>query len=149
MAGTAAASAKKAIYDALKAKAGPGQPLDKVQVSYTFPGNPERACLFFGRARFEHDWSTFAAGGGRMPRTEVATITVVIYARDIGGDQYLADVRAVEIGTVLEELLAADPTAGGAVLVRRVESGELEPLHDDDGVVASLSYSVTVQSELI
>ncbi|UUV34381.1 hypothetical protein NQK81_13300 [Amycolatopsis roodepoortensis] len=147
MAGTAAASVKKALFDALKAQSGQGQPLDGVQVSYSFPGNPERACLFLGRARFNHELSTFMAGG-RLPRTETLTVTVVIYARDIGSDQYAADSRAVAIGTVLEDLLATDPTAGGAVLIRRVESGELEPLVDDDGVIASLSYSVTVESEL-
>ncbi len=148
MAGTQAAVVKRALFDALKAMTVPGQPLEKVQVAYSYPGKVERSVIFFGRTRFDHDLSTFMAGGGRLPRTEVATITVVIYVRDISSDQYAADTRAVAIGTALEELLAADPTAGGAVLVRRVESGELEPLQDDQGVVASLSYSVTVQSEL-
>lgn len=149
MAGTAVATVKKALYDDLKALTAPGQPLEKVQVSYGYPGAPERSSLYFGRTRFEHELSSFATGGGRQPRTEVATITAVILVRNISSDQYEGDARAIAIGTVLEDMLAADPTMGGTVQLLRVESGELSTEADDHGVITCLVYSVTVQSELI
>lgn len=153
MAGTAAVMAKKALFDALAAKSAVGQPLDGVQVAYSFPGKTlQRECIYFGRTRIDQTFSTFASpsvGGGRQPRTEIATQTIVVLAKNISSDQYAADLRAVEIGTVMEDLLAADPTAGGAVQVRTVESGDLEQMFDDNGVWSQLNYSVTVRSELV
>jgi hypothetical protein len=153
MAGTAAVAAKKALFDALVAKTGAGQPLDRVQVAYSYPGKTmQRECIYFGRLRIDQTLSTFASpnvGAGRQPRTEIATITVVVVTKNIKHDQYAADARAVEIGTVLEELLAGNPTGDGALLVQTPDSGELEPLFDDEGVYAQLTYSVTVRSELV
>jgi hypothetical protein len=153
MAGTAAVAAKKALFDALAAKAVTGQPLEGVQVAYSFPGKTlQRECIYFGRTRIDQSFSTFASpsvGGGRQPRTEIATQTIVVLASNIKSDQYAADLRVVAIGTVMEEILAADPTGGGAVQVRAVESGDLEQMFDDDGVWSQLTYSATVRSELV
>ncbi|SEB43571.1 hypothetical protein SAMN04489727_1725 [Amycolatopsis tolypomycina] len=148
MAGTAAVAAKKALFDLLAGQAGAGEPLAGVQVSYQFPRQLERDHVYFGRVRFDHDYSTFRVAGGRQPRTEIATVSLYVGAKRIDSDQHAADTRAVEIGGVLEDLIAADPTLGGAFQVVFVESGELEPNLDDDGVWAILTYSVTVQSEL-
>lgn len=154
MVGTAAVAVKKALFDALAAKSAAGQPLDGVQVAYSYPGKTLQrdGCIYFGRLRIDQQLDTFASpavGGGRQPRNEIVTLTVVVLAKNIKSDQYAADARAVEIGSVMEDLLAADPTAGGTVLVRTVESGDLEPMLDDDGVWSQLTYSVTVRSTLV
>ncbi|RSD26349.1 hypothetical protein [Amycolatopsis eburnea] len=153
MAGTAAVTAKKALVDALAAQTGPGLPLEKIQVAYGNPGKyMQRECIFFGRVRIDQTLSTFASpsvGGGRQPRTEIATLSVYVAVRKIKSDVYAAELRAAELGTVLEELLAGDPTGGGQVLVQTVESGDIESSFDDEGADAVLTYSVTVRSELV
>lgn len=149
MAGTAAAAAKAALFELLAGQSGAGQPLADVQVTYQFPGQLQRDHVYFGRVRFDQEFSTFRVAGGQQPRTEIATVSMYVGAKRIDSDQQAADERAVEIGGVLEELIAADPTLGGRFQVVFVESGDLEPNLDDDGVWATLTYSVTVQSELI
>lgn len=153
MAGTNSVVAKKAIVDMLTSKTGPGLPLAGVLVSYDYPGKRlELENIYGARLRIDHSLSTFASaavGGGRQPRTEIATLTFVVLVKNAASDQYAADARAAELGTVLEELLAGNPLLDGRVQVATVESGDLEPLRDDDGVWAQFTYNLTVQSELI
>ena len=71
--------------------------------------------------------------------------------RDITSDAIAADERAQAIGTVLEELLAGDPTLDDLpdLLFAGVTGIELgEPAYDDDGVSSSLSYEVGFRSYL-
>lgn len=153
MAGTAAVKAKKALFDLLAAQTGVGEPLAGVQVTYSWPGKRlQREHIYFGKLHFEQEYSTFASsavGGGRQPRTEYATVTLYVAAKNIRSDQYAADLRVVALGEVLEDLIAADPTGGGQFQVTTVESGDIEPALDDDAVWSELTYTVTVQSELI
>lgn len=152
MAGTNAIVAKKTIVDRLAAVTGPAQALAGVQVSYIHPKDLQREVIYGGRIRFDDQLFTFssaAVGGGRIPREETATLTFVVLVARPDSDQYLADLRAVAIGTVLEEMVAADPTLGGLVLAAEAESGEMEPLTHDDGVMAQLLYTISVRSELI
>ncbi|MFJ8818207.1 hypothetical protein [Amycolatopsis thermoflava] len=148
MAGSNMVAAKAALIDKLAA----APELAGVQISYGWPGRTlERECIYGGRIRFTNEYLAFAAAGvndGRIPRLETATISLYVVVRAMDSDQHAADTRTVELGAVLENLLAADPRLGGIAMAAAVESGDLEPLIDDDAVAAQLTYEISVRSEL-
>jgi hypothetical protein len=151
MAGTNSIDAKAAILAILKA----APALAGVQVEYVWPGRTiEREVIYGGKIQISNDYFTFASpqvGGGRQPRLETATITWHIEVRHVDSDPQAADERVVELGTVLEETIAADPTLGGlaGTLAAAISSGDLEYVRDDDGLTSVMAYDITVRSELV
>jgi hypothetical protein len=153
VAGTNAVAAKKAIVEKLRAALAAVTDLASVQVMYVWDGKrAEREFVYGGRIRFDHEYLAFGSstvGGGRMPRLETATIAFAVMVRRPDSDQIAADERVIAIGAELENALALDPTLNDSTLCTQIVSGELEPLLDDDGVAAQLTYDITVRSELI
>ncbi|MBB4702574.1 hypothetical protein [Sphaerisporangium siamense] len=118
-----------------------------MRVSYGPPGRIEREHVYLGAARFGHEP---AAMGQVLARQETLTVTAHVYTRIPGGKQEEADGRAVQIGTVLEQLLAADPSFRilPEVMFAGVTSGELDGGDDDDAVVAVVNYELTFRATL-
>ncbi len=151
MAGTNAAAAKKALIDALDALTGTGGSLADVQVAYSFPGRTlQREVIYGGVAAGPLELSAMR-GSGRVKRIERPLLELHILVTDPGHDTTeVTDARAAEIGAVIEELLAADPTIGGvAGLKAAVAVGlELDGGVDDDGAESVLTYRIELLSYL-
>lgn len=146
MAGTNAAAFKLALVAALQAAPG----LVGVQVVYSQASQRtvNREWVSLGEVKFVHS-RTGTHGATRRTRTEVLAVEVLVQVRQMGTTPQDADQRAVAIGTVLEELLADDPTVGGAVpkgLYAVVAGGDLATVADDDGVYSQLTYNLQFTS---
>lgn len=144
MAGTNSVAAKKAIIAKLQA----APELTSTQVTYSFPGNIELTCIYGGRIRFDQDPMAFAGASGRITREETATITLVLYVVRPDKDQAQADTDVAALSAVIENLLASNWTLDGAVMAAVVQSGDIEPLIDDDACAARMTLDVVVTSEL-
>lgn len=150
MSGTNIVAAKAAILALLQA----APALAGVQVEYTFPGRTlERETIYGGKITFQQDYSTFASPtvtSGRQPRRETAVLSWHIEVRQADLDAPGADLRAVQLGGVLEDIIASDPTLGGqsGILALAITSGDLEQVQDDDAVSSVLGYQITVRSDL-
>jgi hypothetical protein len=146
VAGTNAAAFKLALVGALQAAPG----LVGVQVVYSQANQRTvlREWVSLGEVKFVHT-RTGTHGMTRRTRTELLTVEALIQVRQMGVLPEVADQRAVVIGTVLEELLADDPTVGGVVpkgLYGIVAGGDLAHVADDDGVYSQLTYNLEFTS---
>ncbi len=148
MAGTNAYRAKRALIDALQASAELGDA--GVQVAYSWPGErAERECVYGGSAA----WTCkpiAMRGGGRMPRREDMTVDLHVAVTMPGSEPADAEARAVELGTVVEEYLAASTNLGdlnGLKLVT-IAGGDLNHVVNDDESIAVITYQVAFLSTL-
>lgn len=153
MPGTNIVAAKKALIERLAALLAVVPGMEEVQVAYTWPGrDPERECVYGGPGNGDQRPVTFQPTGGRIQRDEQVTVTIHIEVCRPDGDAVAGDQRAAELGTVLEEDLAANPTMAGAVsrllhiFVASVDL--LEPSVDDDGVTCGIDYDIGFRSYL-
>lgn len=153
MAGTNVAAAKSALVDALVALTGTGLALDGVQVAYSFPGRTlQREVIYGGAAIGPVELSAMRGAAGRVKRVERPTLELHVLVTDPGHDTTReTDARASEIGAVVEELIAGDPTIGGlAGLKSAVVVGmELDGGADDDGAESILTYRIELFSYLV
>lgn len=150
MAGTNVVAAKKALIAKIAALDLGGDQAGGVQVAYSWPGrNAEREVVHGGLATFDQNPLAFR-GGGRCPRQEDVTVEIHVAIAIPGGKEEDVDTRAVEIGTVIEEAVAADPTLADApnLKIARVDGGELETGFNDDGASALLTYRIILKSTL-
>ena len=152
MAGTNAVSAKQALITWLRGLTDTGEGLEGVQVAYSWPGlgRVGRECVHGGRAEWETELNSMRAAGLRQSRIETVTLDLHIVVSAVGGTVEDADVRAVAIGTVIEEALAADPLLGGhpGLQLAMVAGGDIEHEDHDDGAVSVLTYRVLFRSRL-
>lgn len=148
MAGTNAVAIKRALVAVLAA----APALEGVQVLYSGAvPDLEREAIYLGKAT----WTQRAAAmrsGGRLPRQEELVLEVHLFIALPGSTPEEAEVRAQELGTVLEETLADDP-AGVALSVAGtklalVTAGELASEADDDAAYALLKYQLAFTSIL-
>jgi hypothetical protein len=149
MAGSNAVAAKAAILAGLQAAMAAGDGLSEVQVAYLWPGRTlEREGVYGGKIHMDHEYLAFRPGV-RMPRKETATIAWVVEVRHLAADEPAdADERALVLGAVLENLIAADPTLGGVVKNAAITSIDLDNVIDDDALTSIVTYEVTVLSQL-
>lgn len=149
MAGTNAVAAKQALVAkiaALEIEASDGGAL---QVAYSWPGrDAQREVVHGGKTTFNRQ----PMGYDPRSREEALEVTLWIVVVKPGADVAECETRAVEIGTVIEEALAADPKfaakAVPGLLLATVEGGELDGDFDDDGAAAILQYRVGFTSHL-
>jgi hypothetical protein len=152
VAGTAtnASAAKKALI-ALVAQilaANPGTA--GVEVTYAYDGRRhERELVHAGRVEGSQEYATFGGGRARLSRDESLTIKLHVVVYRPGDEQQDAEDRCVEIGTVIEEALAAasKPDIPGLVWAG-VGTVDLDGDVDDDGAIGVLTYDVAVTSRL-
>lgn len=150
MAGTNAVRAKKALIAKIVALGLTTADGSDLQVAYSWPGaTAEREVVHAGLVTFEQNPAAFR-GGGRCPRDEDVTVELHVAVRLPGGSEEEADTRASEIGTVIEEAIAADPTLAGAtdLVIARIDGGELESGSNDDDAAALLTYRIILKSRL-
>lgn len=150
MAGTNAVRAKKALIAKIAALDLGGVQAGGVQVAYSWPGSKaEREVVHGGLVTFEQEPAAFR-GGARCPRDEEVTVEVHVVVKLPGGTEEDVDTRATEIGTVIEEAIASDPTLTDAadLKIARVDGGELESGTDDDAAAGVLTYRIILRSRL-
>lgn len=151
MAGTNAVAARQAVIAKIRALEIPAAGGGTVQVAYAWPGNAAEREVVHGSNPVTFDQAPAAfRGGGRCPRDEEVTVPVCVVVRALGGDVEETDVRAAEIGTVIEEDVAADPTLADApnLKLARIDGGDLVHDFDDDGAVSVLTYHFILRSRL-
>jgi hypothetical protein len=117
-------AAKRSIIARIQAWAdmqeGTGQPLDGVQVAYSLPPEPERVCVYGGRAR-----------GSRVPSAaernvlfrEDVTVDVRVRVVELGDDVEGAERTAEQIAQQVAAAVQADPPlVQGRIYVAAVDA---------------------------
>jgi hypothetical protein len=126
--------------------------LTGVQISYAWKRDVGRELLYGGTARINHSLAAMRGGSAsRLPRDEQVTLRLHIQVRNPQSDAAAAEERVMELLTVVEELLAGDPTLAGFpdLLLAGVSGIELaEPAFDDDGVTSGVGVEVSYRSYL-
>lgn len=146
MAGTKAVVVKKELVAVLSAAA----PLATVQIAYSWPGSrAERELIHLGKIRADQEYAAMRSTG-RIPRDETLFVSVHIIVVQPGGTVEETDERATALGTVVEELVAADPTLNSppGLLYGGVHSVELDYELTDDGAISALTYELQFTSRL-
>lgn len=146
MAGTVTVAFKRALIEKLRILLAP------VQVEYAYPGrDPERECVYAGRSSFSQEPSAMR-GGARLRREEHGTLNLHIDVLAPGGGAEMVDAeaRASELGELIENYLAANPTLDGLTGLLRagIEGGDLEQGVDDDAARCHLMLRVSYHSYL-
>lgn len=148
MAGTNAVTVKKALFDALEE----GLADVDVQVSYGYPGpHVDRRLIHGGKVEGSQRYKIMRTGG-RHPREETLTFKVHIVVSFPGSSEYEVELECSNLGTVLEEWLAANPNLAGhapeGVHFGGISYVDLDSDSDDDGAIGVLIYDVTFESRL-
>lgn len=150
MAGTSLIRVRLALYEALDAARQASELPVGVTVSYSYNRNVGRKALYLGKARAEQE-AARAGGAGRYERDEQVLALLHVFVRMPGADHTKTDVEAEAIGLVVEELLAATPSVIHSVTglyYAGVDSIDLDPATDDDGVVTDLTYALRFRARL-
>lgn len=151
MAGTNAYAVKKALFDRLETASGTADSdLYQVQVDYAWNGQAERERIYLGPVQIEQEFAALGRAGGRVSRDEWAVVSVFIEVMRPGATVQETDERAQELGTVLEELVAANPTLDdvSGVQYGGVAGGELDYELTDDAVASVLELRLRFRSRL-
>lgn len=147
MAGTNAPAVRTALLGLFETTLAP------VRVDYAYNSRlSEREYAYFGHITATHEPLAFRAGS-RMPRMEELTVPLHLEVQVPGGTPADADARAAELGALIEDALAADPTQASlevtGLLAVWVSGFTLTPFFAADGVSACEAvYTITVQSNL-
>jgi hypothetical protein len=124
--------------------------LSDVQVTYTAPRDIKRDIVYGGSVAGSVELSAMA-GGGRVKRQEDLTLALVVRVYRAGqATTEVSDARAVEIGDVIANYLAANWKLGSLPsLMKAVVTGvELDGWVDDDGAGSVLTIAVGLTSYL-
>lgn len=124
-----------------------------LRVDYAFDGRSlPREYVYGGQIRGLHDPSTFRAAAGRRSRAETLTWDLHIRASTPGYTKQENAARAVAIGLIVEETLAAGSAQDGAGVAGLKEvavSGfEMDTYGDDDAPITEITYRVLLKSIL-
>lgn len=144
MAGTNAHAAKQRLIDLLDASTS----LVGVQVAYSPPREIERECIFAGKVSGPVELAAMR-GGARLMRTERLTLRLYVEVAAPGDDVAAAEARAVELGAVVEELVAGNPTLNDLADLKlaQVAGVELDSGVDDESAYARLVYEIEFVSQ--
>jgi len=146
MAGTVAAALRAALVDALDPL------LDPVNVHYGSPGDLGRTeTVWMGSARDDATDSSQRVGALGVPvrRSEELHMDLVVEVMSKTTAR-ASEARAVALGLIFEEYLAANPTIGGVtnLLWCIVEGMELDTAETADGPRTMLVYQLRALSDL-
>lgn len=147
MAGTNAAAVKVALVTALRASAAAAMAGVTVAYSQASQRTIPREQISLGQAKFVHTRAG-THGGTRRTRNETLQVEILVQVRQLGAAPETADLRAVAIGTVIEELFADTPALSGVPsgLYGVIDGGDLAHVVDDEGVYSQLAYTLTFTS---
>ncbi len=148
MAGTVGPATKRYLLKE-RLPADPG--LVGIQIGYSLPRDVDREVIYGGQISGPVQVEAMR-GGTRITRREDLVLSLHIWVNR-PGDQDTADVeaRAAEIGQVVEELLAGDPTLSGAVAglkMAAITNVLIDSGCDDDGALAELTYQISLMSHI-
>lgn len=148
MAGTTAYAAKRALFDRLAALTATGQPLEGIQVGYSWPGSTvERVCVYGGGVTFSQEQA--AAEWGTVLRE---VVTVGVHIRVSGPDLSVedTDLQADSVADAIGDALQADPHLAGNLTFIGVAGGQgdYQPSAEDTGAVSILSLRIQVEAYL-
>jgi hypothetical protein len=118
--------------------------LQGVQVVYSAPTKDvKRELVYGGQVAGPVELKAFA-GGARVKRSETLTLALHIRVYRPNSTSEATDARAVEIGDVIANYIAANWTLGGLTeLIRATVDGvELDNWTDDDGSGSILTLAV-------
>lgn len=120
-----------------------------VQVVYSFPGNIADECVYGGDMSGPVAAVAFR-GGGRTQRDEQALIKLHVRVNHDGFSIADTETRAAEIGTAVENYVAANPTLADFPGLKLIALGdyEMSSAADDDGSTTVLTYQVAARSIL-
>lgn len=123
--------------------------LDGVLVTYGWdPSALDREQVFTMRARGEQEPAALHAGPTK--RNETGRFQVVVHVELVGGDAEDADERAIAIGKVVEERVAARKSDLGVTGLNWLvmESWEMNGGPTDRGHISQLFYTVRYSARL-
>ncbi len=151
MAGDPTATVKAQWLEAL----GGLDALTGVQLAYCWPGvdHTRKEAVWFQGART--DYSVHSLKAGRRRRKVTIRFDVIVCVQRDGSSgpdqQALADARAHELWTALDEHIADDEHLNSAALidVAWVESAELVQGYGDTGVVAQINAVVAFDARIL
>ncbi|MFG3709211.1 hypothetical protein ACGF7U_31395 [Micromonospora sp. NPDC047670] len=141
---TEALLCKRALFHRLATQTEPGLPLAGLQVAYAWPARTaERECLYGGGVR----WTRASAGHDGRGELWLETATIGLYIRVSrpGADVADTDARCLEIGEVVETLLADQPELAGGYTYLQMSGGTADYAADDDAVTSIVAYQATCQ----
>lgn len=143
---TNAYSAKRALITVLAADSR----LAAVQVEYSYPGHAvDRELVHAGRAEASQSYPLSAGGRARLPRDEALTVRLCIVVSKPNTSAEECEQRCVQIGTVVEEIVATATLTGVEGLIYGGITGlDLDSDDHDDGAVGVLTYDVFYKSRL-
>lgn len=148
MAGTNAVAFRRALIDMIAAF----PTLAGVQVAFSWPGNKfEKECVHLGRSIGSQEYATWGGGRPRQSRNEQLDCDLFVVVRlPSADDGYDAELRAAEIGKLIEDGIAATPQiqSVAGMLYAGITGVELESYTDDIAWTAIIKYTVTVHSRL-
>lgn len=154
MAGTVAAATKAKLISMLSDLTGTGESLDGVAVSYSWSGRTaegHRDYVYGGQITGPVRLDGMAGGGRILRREDLVLALHVDVVRPGEEDTAAAEARAVQIGTVVEELVAGSPRLDGTVdglRLVQVANLDLDSGADDDATWASLTYQLGITSHI-
>lgn len=130
---TNAIAVKKELFRRLALEPG----LSGVTVSYVLSGiKLPREIVYGGKVTGPVTAAAMRPAGGRLGREEIPLINVHVRVLKPGVLDSSAEERAAALGTVIADMVAADPTLAGAVpglLLLAVENEEYETGPGEDG----------------
>lgn len=124
--------------------------LDGVKVEYAMPTRDvPRELVYGGTVAGPVEVKAFA-GGARIKRSETLTFALHVRVYKPNATPEATDARAVEIGDVIANYIAANWTLGGidSLLKATVDGVELDNWTDDDGAGTLLTLAVSLTSFL-
>lgn len=147
MAGTNAILVKTALVTLFRTVCAPVMVDDAYK-----PRTMEREYVYFGHITIEQEPMVFRSGI-RQPRQEMLSLPIHVEVSKPAATTLDTDNRATEIGTLLEDALAADPTQAAlsvpGLLAAWMSTGSVTSFYVDGGTAMSeIIYTVTAQSKL-
>lgn len=125
--------------------------LSGVEVAYSMPREIPREVVFGGTFAGPVSLSAMR-GGGRIKREGNVSLQIHIRVSEPGNNTTEAtDARAAEIGTAIEEYIAANPTLDALTDLKlaAVESIDGDGWVDEDGATSVLTLQINLKSYLL
>lgn len=142
MKSTKGPAARRALFAAMAAQTGVGQPLESVQVAFSYPGRGlTHKCIYLGGYRFVH---TDEAAELETVGSELVTVGVYFRSLRPGEDVATAEQDCELMADAVCALFGADPDLGGFMTWMGVGQGSGDYSETPDGPEAVLSLQVNI-----
>lgn len=139
---------KRAVMARLADLTDPGDPLHGVQVATAMPPEPERLCVFAGRARFVRREVTDMRAG---LFEHTVTFEIRIRVVELGGDIDAAEKIGEDIAAAVAAAVSAGPSLVGTAGTIAVTGGDSDPtvIAPSPEPSVTVNQSVTVTAVVV